>query len=292
MCKNKNIKKYDISDKEYPEKLKQINNPPKEIYVLGNLPDPNKKTVAIVGARNCSDYGHTIAKSISKTLSDNDIQIISGLALGIDTSGHIGAIESNKPTFAILGCGVNICYPTYNYNVYEKIIDLGGGIISELPENTPPLPYNFPLRNRIISALSDIVIIVEAKNKSGALITCEYAVEQGKDVFAVPGRVGDVLSTGTNTLIKNGAYILTSVEDIFERLCVVIDKKLEHSFDVEKLDYFEKLVLSALSYNAKHIDEIIVETKLPVEKCINTLMSLQLLNICECSRVNYYKLKQ
>ena len=282
---------YNINDEKYPKCLKEIKNSPKSLYVIGNLPDENKKTVAIVGARNCSDYGITIAKNIARTLSNNNVQVISGLALGIDTSAHIGALEGSGNTFAILGCGVNICYPTYNFNVYEKIIKTGGGIISELPDGTPPFPYNFPLRNRIISGFSDIVIIVEAQKQSGSLITCEYALEQGKDIFAVPGRVGDLLSVGTNNLIKQGAYMFTSINDIFDRLGVVCDGKMEiDNRDIEKLDYFEKLVYDNLSYESKHIDELILLTKLTIEKCTNVLMSLQLNGYVESTRTNYYKL--
>ena len=285
------VKVYKYDDLMYPEKLKKIHKPPEKLEVIGNLPDPNKKTVAIVGARNCSDYGSTIAKSISRSLSSNGIQIISGLALGIDCSSHIGAIEANSKNYAVLGCGVNICYPSYNFNIYEKIIELGGGIISELDIDTEPLPYNFPLRNRIIAGLADIVIVVEAKETSGALITCEYALECGKSIFAVPGRVGDILSVGTNNLIKQGAYIFTSVEEIYEHLGLICENKLVvDDKNEEKLDYFEKLVLHNLTYEAKHVDEIIVETKLPIEKCLNTLMSLQINNFIECPRINYYRL--
>lgn len=290
MVKNSKINIYSIDNENYPEKLKLIKNPPQKLYVLGKLPDSNKKTVAIVGARSCSDYGMTMAKIISKTLSQNDIQVISGLALGIDTSAHLGALEAETPTFAVLGCGVNICYPSFNYNIYQKIIETNGGIISELEENKEPLPFNFPLRNRIISGLSDIVIIVEASKKSGALITADYAIEQGKDVFCVPGRLGDKLSQGTNKYIKEGAYIITEINDILDRLGVIKDKKLpKDTFDENKLDYFEKIVFNSLSYEAKHIDEIINDTKLPFEKLTNVLMSLQLIGLCQSSSVNYYK---
>ena len=284
------IKTYHLNDEEYPEKLRLIKKPPEKIDVIGTLPDPDKPTVAIVGARNCSDYGTTIAKSVARSLSMNGVQVISGLALGIDCSAHIGAIEAKAKTFAVLGSGVNVCYPTYNFNIYEKIIEFGGGIISELNVDTEPLPYNFPLRNRIISGLSDVVLIVEAKNSSGALITCEYGLEQGKDIFAVPGRVGDLLSMGTNNLIKQGAYIMTCIEDLYERLGVVCDSRLTvDEKNIEKLDYFEKLVYSNLSFESKHIDEIIINTKLPLEKCINTLMSLQINGFVECPRMNYYR---
>ena len=274
--------KISINDENYPKKLLNIKNPPKELYVLGNLPDFNKKIVSIVGARNCSEYGSTVAKSISKIFSKNNVQVISGLALGIDTCGHLGALEVEKPTFAVLGCGVNICYPTYNHNIYEKILELGGGIISELPNDTPPLPYNFPLRNRIISGLSDVIIVVEAKKSSGSLITADFALEQGKDIFAVPGKVCDILSVGTNNLIKQGAYILTSADDVLEHLGIIVDgfiPKIET--DIEKLDYFEKIIYDILKIGTLHIDQIVEKAKLPINKCLNILISLELYGLVE-----------
>ena len=278
-----------ISDEEYPKKLLNIKNPPKELYVIGKLPDFSNKIVSIVGARNCSEYGSTIAKSIAKIFSKNNVQVISGLALGIDTCGHIGALEEETPTFAVLGCGANVCYPTYNYNIYEKIIENGGGIISELPDNTPPLPYNFPLRNRIISGLSDVIIVVEAKSSSGSLITADFALEQGKDIFAIPGRVGDILSVGTNNLIKQGAYILTSADDVLEHLGLIVDGFIpKKESDIEKLDYFERLVYDILNEKTLHIDQIVEKAKLPINKCLNVLISLELYGLVKSAMNNYY----
>ena len=280
----------DLNSDTYPEKLKNIKNKPNKLYVRGKLPDPNKKTVAIVGARNASDYGITLAKTIARILSANDVQVISGLAMGIDTSGHIGAIEAEKPTYAVLGCGVDICFPSHNLNVYERILDYGGGIISELDIGTPPFPYNFPLRNRIISGLSDIVIVVEARDKSGSLITADFALEQGKTIFACPGRVGDSLSRGTNNLIKQGAYILTSVDDVLEHLGLIVDGLIPKAEkDINTLDYFEKLIYDILENDTLHIDEIVEKVKLPVSKCLNTLMSLELNGFVETSINNYYR---
>ena len=284
---------YRIVDKksiDYPEKLKHIKCKPSKLYVRGNLPDPNKKTVAIVGARNCSDYGLTLAKTLAKILSNNDVQVISGLAMGIDTAGHIGAIEVEKPTFAVLGCGVDICFPMHNANVYNRILDYGGGIISEFDIGTPPLPYNFPSRNRIISGLSDIVIVVEARSKSGSLITADFALEQGRTIFACPGRVGDSLSTGTNNLIKQGAYILTSADDILEHLGLIVDGLIpKKENDISNLDYFEKTIYQTLEEGTLHIDQIVQKAKLPVEKCLNVLMSLELNGFVETSINNYYR---
>lgn len=277
-------------EKDYPEKLLKIKQAPDKLYVRGNLPNWNKKTVAIVGARNCTEYGSTLAKTLSKILSKNDIQVISGLAMGIDSQGHIGAIEAEKPTFAVLGCGVDICFPTYNLNIYERILDYGGGIISEFDIGTPPLPHNFPLRNRIISGFSDIVIVVEARDKSGSLITADFALEQGKTIFACPGRVGDSLSRGTNNLIKQGAYILTSVDDVLEHLGLIVDgliPKVEK--DISTLDYFEKIIYNTLETTTLHIDQIVERVKLPVSKCLNTLMSLELNGFVETTINNYYR---
>lgn len=280
----------DIDSREYPEKLKEIKNPPKKLYVKGNLPDEKKKAVSIVGSRNASEYGIMLAKTIAKVLSSNNIEVISGLALGIDSSSHIGVLEADKSTYAVLGCGVNICYPSYNQNIYERIIECGGGILSEHEMDTPPLPYNFPLRNRIISGLSDVIIVVEAREKSGALITADYALEQGKTIFACPGRVGDSLSKGTNNLIKQGAYILTSADDVLSYLGLFVDGVLpKEVIDLSKLDYYEKMVYESLENDTFHIDQIIDKVKLPVEKCLNVLMSLELSGLVEMTMHNYYR---
>lgn len=279
------------TDKNFPRKLLNIEDPPNKLYYIGTLPDPNKKSVGIVGSRNASSYGLTLAKTISRILSENDVQVISGLALGIDTEAHIGAIDSNKNTYALMGCGVNICYPTYNANVYNKIIKTGGGIISEYEIDSPPLPYNFPYRNRLIAGLSDVVIVVEGKNNSGSMITAEYALKQGKDVFACPGRVGDAMSEGPNELIKQGAYILTSVDDVLSYLGLFIDGILpKKTFDINSLDYYEKIIYDILEKNTSHIDDISVLSNLSINKCLNILMSLQLKGIVTSTITNYYKL--
>ncbi len=291
--KSKKFTDYKIvkkGDKDYPDRLRRIKDAPEKLYYRGNLPDQSKKSVAIVGARNCTDYGHTLAKIIAKVLSCNSVQVISGLAMGIDTSGHIGAIEAEKPTFAVLGCGVDMCFPSHNRNVYDKILDYGGGIIAEVDIGSPPLPHNFPLRNRIISGLSDVVIVVEARDKSGSLITADYALEQGKTIFACPGRIGDSLSRGTNNLIKQGAYILTSADDVLEHLGLIVDGLIPKAEkDISTLDYFEKLIYDVLLFETLHIDQIVEKVKLPVAKCLNTLMSLELNGFVETVSNNCYR---
>lgn len=196
-------------DPEYPSYLKNLSSPPAALYVLGKLPDSRKPSVAIIGARNCSAYGRQMARTFSRQLSANGIQIISGLARGIDGIAQNAALEGNNYTCGVLGCGVNICYPKENQDIYDKCIQFGG-LISEYPPGTPPNPRHFPARNRIISGLADAIIVIEAREHSGTLITVDMALSQGKDIYALPGRTTDPLSYGCNELIKNGASPLLS----------------------------------------------------------------------------------
>ncbi len=202
---------------EFPEKLRNIPDPPFGIYYKGKLPDPNKPSVAIVGARLCSDYGRFMSREFGKGLALSQVQIISGMARGVDGISQKAAIEAGGSSFGVLGCSVDICYPEENRDVYDKIC-LEGGLISEYHPGTEPKANLFPMRNRIISALSDIVLVVEARQKSGTQITVDQALEQGKEVLAIPGRVTDRLSDGCNFLISQGAGVALSVSDVLDRL--------------------------------------------------------------------------
>lgn len=213
---NKKIKTIKIKDKEYPEKLKNIENPPKQIYVLGNISILNDFSISIVGCRLCSEYGKMMAQSIAYNLSKYNINIVSGLALGIDTNAHKGCLMNNGKTIAVLAHGLDMIYPTQNTDLANRIIESGGAIISEYPVGIKPKRENFPERNRLISGLSNGVVVIEAKERSGALITVERALEQGKDIFAIPGNINSTNSIGTNNLIKEGAKITTCVNDILE----------------------------------------------------------------------------
>lgn len=223
----------------YPEHLKRISSSPWAIYVIGRLPDENKLTIAVIGARECSAYGICMAKELGKKLAAYGVQVISGMAKGIDSMSQRAALEENGDVFSVLGNGVDICYPTASRWVYEQVKQ-NGGIISEYPLKTEPRPGNFPARNRIISGLADAVVVVEAKEKSGTLITVNMALEQGKEVFAVPGRVTDGLSRGCNRLIQDGAGVFVSVEEMLEELlkkdfsCRSRVGMLSVSTDVEK----------------------------------------------------------
>lgn len=223
----KGIKFVHINHKDYPNKLKQIYDYPVGFYYMGRLPDSEKMSVAVVGARNCTRYGEAVAFKLAAAMADMGIEIISGLAAGIDTAGHKGAISASGYTCAVLGSGIDVCYPKDNYDLYERIA-LQGCVISEYPPGTAPLAGQFPMRNRIISGLSDAVIVVEAKKKSGSLITADLALEQNKDVYAVPGRIGDVLSEGCNELIKQGAFVMTEAGDILQSVkegCIISNGK-------------------------------------------------------------------
>lgn len=284
----KNIVKYNLEDKEYPERLRNIPQPPRSIYVIGSLPDSSKPSIAIVGARTASPYGRYVAKQFAGLLARNGVQVISGMARGIDRAGHEGALDSEGSTFAILGNGVDICYPRENIDIYNKIKQTGG-LISEIMPGTAPMPRFFPMRNRIISGLADIVLVVEAREKSGALITADQALEQGKDVYAVPGRVTDELSKGCNRLIMQGAGMALSVEDILKELGAFSDnfgKIVEKSKFSLATD--EKSVYSCMSLQPKHMNELAEESGVGIEKIGSVLLALELQGVITEITKNYY----
>lgn len=215
MQKN-NIQIISISDNEYPYLLREIYCPPISIYVKGNVNCLVENNVSIIGCRECSDYGKSIAQKLAYDLVKNNINIVSGFAKGIDENSHLGAIWAKGKTIAVLGNGLNSIYPQENSYLVDKILKNEGAIISEFPLGTPPLKQNFPLRNRIISGLSKKIVVVEAKRKSGTIITVDFALEQGRDVFVVPGNIDSPYSEGTNYLIQQGAKLVTSFSDIIE----------------------------------------------------------------------------
>ena len=203
---------------EFPEKLRHIDAPPDGLYVLGSLPDPRKKSVAVIGARACSAYGRAEAVRFAAELAACGVQIISGMAYGVDSWAHHGALEAGGATFAVLGTGADVCYPPSSRLIYQRIPAEGGGILSEVPPGTGAQAGHFPVRNRIISALADIVLVIEARRKSGSLITADLALEQGRSVYALPGRCRDAASEGCNYLIFQGAGIALSPQILLEEL--------------------------------------------------------------------------
>lgn len=204
-------------DTEYPSNLRNIYDPPYILYKIGNILKQDEHAVAIVGARKASTYGKWAAYKFAGELARRGITVVSGMAHGIDTAAHQGALENGGRTIAVMGCGLDICYPKTNYSLMLNI-QKKGAVLSEYPIGTPPLSNHFPARNRIISGIAKAVLVVEANLKSGSLITAGCALEQGRDVLAIPGNINSSLSFGTNKLIQEGAKMVTCVEDILEEL--------------------------------------------------------------------------
>lgn len=215
-----NIDIIHMYEKSYPQLLKGIYDPPVSIYIKGNKNILNNKNIGIVGCRECSDYGRKSAKYFAYNLSKQNINIVSGLAKGVDSYAHLGCLSTYKEnhvcgkTIAVIGNGLDAIYPKENIELANEIIKSGGVIISEYPCGTKPDKMNFPARNRIISGISSGIIVVEAKEKSGTLITVDFALEQGRDVFVVPGNINSINSVGTNDLIKQGARGVTTYQDV------------------------------------------------------------------------------
>lgn len=218
------IKMIGIWEDGYPKRLKKLHSPPMILYYLGSLPAETDCAVALIGARECSEYGVYMAKAFGERLGKEGISIISGMARGIDGIGQMAACRSGGHTYAVLGCGVDICYPASNRELYEAARERGG-ILSPFPPGTEPKKQLFPYRNSIVAGLSDAVLVVEARQKSGTWITVDMALEQGKDVYAVPGRLTDRLSDGCNLLIRQGAGIALTPEDIAAELFMLKNRQ-------------------------------------------------------------------
>lgn len=213
------------ADEEYPERLRHIPDHPFCVYYKGQLPQAEKLSVAVVGARECSDYGRFVAAELGKELGAAGIQVISGMARGIDGVSQLAALNAGGQSYAILGNGVDICYPRDNRPIYDRML-VQGGVLSIYSPGTVPKPQLFPPRNRIVSGLADALVVVEARQKSGTLITVDMALEQGREVYAVPGRITDRLSDGCNKLVKDGALVFLSPRDFMEGLRQSFPEKL------------------------------------------------------------------
>lgn len=270
----------------YPKVLKNIYDPPPVLYVKGKELDPNEKSLAIVGTRRASRYGREIAKKLAYELSSLGITIVSGMALGIDTLAHQGAIEGGGKTVAVFGCGVDKVYPPSNREL-AKQIESAGSLVSEFPLGTGTEKGHFPRRNRIIAGLSVGTIVVEGHYDSGAMITAKNALEEGREVFAVPGDIALDQSKGPHWLIKQGAKLVESVQDIIEELPIVIGKQIPDSKlkknrkerDYSNLLPEEQKIVKALSLEPKYIDTISVETGLPTPQVSSLLMMLEVKKI-------------
>ena len=262
------------SDKEFPQKLLSIKDPPKELYIIGNKKLLNKKSIAIVGTRNCTKYGAECAKKIAKNISKKEICIISGMALGIDTFAHSEAIKQNGNTIAVLGGGFDYIYPEENIELFNKIIENNGLVISEYPPKTKAILSKFPYRNRIISGLSMGVLVVEATlGRSGSLVTARYAKEQNKKIFSVPGNINLKTSKGTNWLIKEGAKLVTCAEDILTEFNIKTESIEETEVQIEP-EYIE--IYNQITYMPVNINIIAKKCKTNISKISQQLLMMEL----------------
>lgn len=265
-------------DEAYPEELKMIYDPPILLYVKGRLPDAGLSKVAVVGSRICSLYGRKMSHGLSRDLARNRVVIVSGLALGIDSAAHEGALEADGITIAVLGGGLSKLYPPQNRNLADRIAEKGA-ILSEYPMDMEPLKQYFPMRNRIISGLSRGVVVVEAKEKSGALITASLALEEGRDVFAVPGNADSARSQGTNALLKQGARLVTSAEDVLEELKISAVKAGNQAGarkEIPCVGEDEEKILSLMDAGPLHADQLIEDSGLRPQAAIASLSLLEI----------------
>ena len=295
----KEIKVISRVSKEYPSRLKNISDAPLVLYCYGHLPKENVPSLAVIGARSCSVYGEEIATRFSEELSESGIQIISGMARGIDAAAQRSAIKQRGRAYAVLGSGVDVCYPKENIKLYNALCMEGGVLSEELP-GTGPYSRNFPKRNRVIAGLSDAVFLIEARERSGSLITVTYALEQGKEIFAVPGRIYESLAEGTNKLIQEGAYLVRSADDILQYFKgkyvnffagnggkLLISEKKQNLL----LETNEKIVYACLSLHPKHIEQICTETGIDLPELTCLLFEMEMKHYIKQPLKNYYMIQ-
>ena len=268
-----------LKDSAYPKRLRDIYDPPPLLYVRGELKEEDEFAISIVGSRKTSPYGRGMTERMSQELARHGITIVSGMARGIDSLAHWGALSGGGRTIAVLGCGVDVIYPSENRNLFTKIMD-HGAVLSEFPMGSPPEGGHFPKRNRIISGLSIGVVVVQASAESGSLITAGFALEQGREVFAVPGNVGAEGSRGTHQLIKEGAKLVESSEDILEEILPQWRRERETTQKVEgperDLTGEERILYERLSETPSHIDVLIRESQFDPGKVSSLLLNLEL----------------
>lgn len=288
-CKSiKDIHICTIYDIDYPISLLQYEDAPFGIFYKGNISMVNeKKNISIVGSRKCTRYGIDVTNSMVEQLSPYEINIVSGMAKGIDSVAHRAAIKNNINTIAVLGSGIDVIYPKENYRLYHEILENSGCIISEFPLGTPPLSRNFPMRNRIISGMCELLVVTEGGEKSGTLITVGAALEQGKNIIVVPGSIFSSESKGTNKLIKDGAYVYTDIEDVLNLLNisrVSIDNKNITTVKSK----LEERIYQVIDDNPIHIDKIIKLVDVDINRLYKLLFELQVKEEILCLSGNFY----
>ncbi len=266
-----------IQDSGYPELLKRIYAPPPFLLLKGDLTPADDDAVAIVGSRVCTSYGRQIAEQLARGLVEAGLTIVSGLARGIDSHAHQGALKAGGRTIAVLGCGLDVIYPPENEELYDEV-SASGVVMTEFPFGLKPDKFNFPTRNRIISGLSKGVVVVEAGKMSGALLTVQHAIDQNREVFAVPGNINSAASAGTNELLKQGAIPVTSPADVLLALGYHPDRKLEAKAAAApvELPEGELTVYNSLSSQPQQIDALSQRLNKPVSEVLSTLFSLEM----------------
>lgn len=271
-----------INSKEYPVELKNLEEPPYVLFYKGDLSIFNSKRIAIVGARNCTTYGSEVTKIITRELCKNEITVVSGVASGVDSIAHRVTIDEKAKNIGVLGCGIDIVYPKMNSKLYNDIASTGL-LISEFIPGTRPMPYNFPRRNRIISGLSEGIIVVEASVKSGSLITASFALDQGKDVIAVPGSVLNSSSLGCNKLIRDGAYIFTEIEDLYDIFNISKKNSKNNAKNTQN-----NILLELIKNEPIHLDDIVSRVNVDRKVLFGLLFEMQKRNEIICLPGNYY----
>ncbi len=291
LLQKKDIRFVPYFDPAYPGRLAEITSPPYALFVRGSLPDPNRPAVAIVGARTCTSYGEKMALRFGQTLAEAGVQVISGMARGIDGAGQRGAITGGGTTYGVLGGGVDICYPRENIGLYMDMQKQGGLLSEQLPGSAPKPAY-FPARNRIISGLSDVVLVLEAREKSGSLITADMALDMGKDVYALPGPVTSSLSAGCHRLIRQGAGILLGPEDLLEELGLAgirsSDRASREPAAGKEAKDSRSLICQYLNEFPKGIEELTRESGLSPQVLMRELVELELEGKVQEVSKNFY----
>lgn len=290
-------------DELYPPLLRQLSDAPIALYVFGELPSSDKFHVAVVGTRRPSDYGRQVAYRLAYEFASLGAVVVSGMAIGIDGAAHQGAIDAGGKTIAVLGCGIDVVYPRSHAKLREQIIS-NGAIISEFPLGTMPQAWHFPVRNRIISGMTLATVVVEAPEGSGALLTADWALEQGREVFVVPGPITNPNFRGNHQLIKEGAQVIESARDVFEVLSIPIEgtaqkvegKQVEVAeaqlSSLPGLSPVELKILEVLSKGDKHIDQIVRESRIPFEEVSTALLQLEVKRLATRQRGGIYSLSE
>jgi DNA processing protein len=280
-------------DELYPSTLREIYDPPLVLYVMGKLLPRDRVAIGVVGSRRCTHYGSQCAKKLSYQLAAAGVTVISGLARGIDTDAHEGALAAKGRTVAVIGSGLGKLYPPENQALAERIADGNGAVVSEFPMDLPPDKQTFPMRNRIVSGWSSGILVVEAPAWSGSLITANMAAEQGRNVYAVPGQIDKPLSVGTNKLIQNGSKLVMSAEDILEDLGALFPApqaapQQMSLFPMESLSAEEQAIYAVIGTSETHVEEIIALSELSTAMVSGNLMRLELKRLIKQFPGRYY----